>query len=745
MKRRGLAGILCVCLLLTGFTGCSVGNDGGSTEPGGAAGGKNGKGKYLEEAVKLPDNGKEEMVSLIADDSGSLELYANRTDETLIKKYTLSGGKDWKEEKADWLQTIPGSKLLKAIKGEDKKRYALVELKDNSMHVIKETDPSKGEEIKLPDFEDQQNKKKFYDFGTDLYVLEDGSIVLAGAEEVRVYKQEDGSLLRKFPLTRNSTDETVPMDVNGMNLLLRNENGTGFDIFQAAQKKKAASIKGKDRMEAVKAFLEDENDVFYLNSRGISHMQPEGSIAETVMDGSGMMMNSPSATIRDALKTGESEYYILYENSGGSFSLARYYYDKEAKQGADKTLTIYSLKENKTVRQALNVFKRENPGVNVIYNTGAGGDSSATKADSLRVLNTELLNKSGADVLILDGLPTESFIEKGILKDISGLIKPLTEGKTLSDNMVEPYTDKDGKIYGIPIRYGIPMLLGSDNKAEALESLDTLEAFIKANPDKTMFNLGAFQDFVKFLVNAYEQELYGEDGKLTEDKLIQCITLASTLAKQKNVTEPDLSEYSPEEIEKADISEWKLGDPMAYLKDKESLSAMEIRGLNDMMIPYTIMRDENIQPKSINSFYVPHGITGINSASKNTKLAEKFLETLLGGEVQGQELGDGFPCNQKANEKLLEAAPESSDDAQDGASVGISDGSGKMMFAAVMPLKSDVKQILKFAEGLNTPAATNQVILEMILEEAAIYHEGSETAEEAAQKIINKADTYLSE
>ena len=106
MKRRGLAGILCVCLLLTGFTGCSGGNDGGSTEPGGAAGGKNGKGKYLEEALKLPGNGKEEMVSLIADDSGSLELYANLTDETLIKKYTLSGGKDWKEEKADWLQTV---------------------------------------------------------------------------------------------------------------------------------------------------------------------------------------------------------------------------------------------------------------------------------------------------------------------------------------------------------------------------------------------------------------------------------------------------------------------------------------------------------------------------------------------------------------------------------------------------------------------------------------------------------------
>lgn len=38
--------------------------------------------------------------------------------------------------------------------------------------------------------------------------------------------------------------------------------------------------------------------------------------------------------------------------------------------------------------------------------------------DTIRALNTELLGGKGADVLILDGLPVESYQEKGILLDI---------------------------------------------------------------------------------------------------------------------------------------------------------------------------------------------------------------------------------------------------------------------------------------------------------------------------------------
>lgn len=43
--------------------------------------------------------------------------------------------------------------------------------------------------------------------------------------------------------------------------------------------------------------------------------------------------------------------------------------------------------------------------------------------DVIRALNTELLNGKGADVLILDGLPMETYKNKGILADLSSLFE----------------------------------------------------------------------------------------------------------------------------------------------------------------------------------------------------------------------------------------------------------------------------------------------------------------------------------
>lgn len=45
--------------------------------------------------------------------------------------------------------------------------------------------------------------------------------------------------------------------------------------------------------------------------------------------------------------------------------------------------------------------------------TSAG---STTVSDTIRALNTELLGGNGADLLVLDGLPAESYIKRGFLR-----------------------------------------------------------------------------------------------------------------------------------------------------------------------------------------------------------------------------------------------------------------------------------------------------------------------------------------
>ena len=74
------------------------------------------------------------------------------------------------------------------------------------------------------------------------------------------------------------------------------------------------------------------------------------------------------------------------------------------------------------MRQAASMFQLAHPDVRVELIDGQTEAGSTTVSDTIRALNTELLSGNGADVLVLDGLPADAYIEKGemCIRDRSG-------------------------------------------------------------------------------------------------------------------------------------------------------------------------------------------------------------------------------------------------------------------------------------------------------------------------------------
>ena len=72
--------------------------------------------------------------------------------------------------------------------------------------------------------------------------------------------------------------------------------------------------------------------------------------------------------------------------------------------------------------------------------------SVSTVSDALKKLNTEIMAGNGPDIICLDGIDTEPYIEKGILEDISDVIKDYDKNNLILSNVIDAYTDK-GKIY----------------------------------------------------------------------------------------------------------------------------------------------------------------------------------------------------------------------------------------------------------------------------------------------------------
>ena len=65
-------------------------------------------------------------------------------------------------------------------------------------------------------------------------------------------------------------------------------------------------------------------------------------------------------------------------------------------------------------------------------------------------------------MLVLDGLPVESYIEKGVLEDLGDMITPMAESGELYPNIAENFTGSDGSVYQFPVRVGIPVIYGNE-------------------------------------------------------------------------------------------------------------------------------------------------------------------------------------------------------------------------------------------------------------------------------------------
>lgn len=169
----------------------------------------------------------------------------------------------------------------------------------------------------------------------------------------------------------------------------------------------------------------DENGTYYIATKnGISVYQENGSIGEQIYDGSrgslGEIENS--LVMRNFMADGDQNLYGVYENyQTNTFHICRYYYDAELSTKTEKTLSVYGLYESRMAEAAVRAFEKEHPEVDVDYQYALGQGADGNPADYIDALNTSLLNKEGADVLLLDDLPVDSYIEKGILEDMTDL------------------------------------------------------------------------------------------------------------------------------------------------------------------------------------------------------------------------------------------------------------------------------------------------------------------------------------
>ena len=247
------------------------------------------------------------------------------------------------------------------------------------------------------------------------------------------------------------------------------------------------------------------------------------------------------------------ESFCCWFDQGGQSMLIRYDHNPE---GAiePEVLTVWSLEPIDLIRTAVVEWNHTHASPIFRYVTAAEEleGTNLTQEDYMTRLNLELLNNQGPDVMILDGLNVEKYMD---------FMVPLDSLNTAGvyENILERFT-VSGKLMALPAR-AVPYLLG--RQTEGTQQIQSLTQFadmvttatdVLDVPNYDMIEL--YYDYVNgaapYYVNNYNQvfrlwypawaDAIWEDGKLNKDVFIEFLTQTTRLVDHYTLGEPGVHE-----------------------------------------------------------------------------------------------------------------------------------------------------------------------------------------------------------
>lgn len=316
----------------------------------------------------------------------------------------------------------------------------------------------------------------------------------------------------------------------------------------------------------VMALGDRENEqILYMGCRtGLYRYIWGGSVIEQIADGQMTALGDTQRSPRALQVLDNGAFRVMFS---GNY-MVEMYYDETLPARPAKELTVYSLEENGWIRYAGQLFQKEHPDVLVRYETGMDGDNAVSREDALRNLNTRLLAGDVPDVIVMDQMDIEQYADKGVLRELDGILQPYLDDGILYQNIVEGMrmTEKN-KIYSVPMMVYLPLWLGEKMYLDGENSLEDIVAGMEKARQKhpegailyTLYPKDVLLQTMPVCLPAWT----GEDGSLDVEKLtayyqavrrmweIDCAGFddAGRETWQKN----NMEWYAPEDMDMADI------------------------------------------------------------------------------------------------------------------------------------------------------------------------------------------------
>ena len=550
-----------------------------------------------------------------------------------------------------------------------------------------------------------------------------------------------------------------------------------------------------------------KDKLYYYTSLGLYEYDMKTEKVKQLVDAAISSFGDSEMSITSFVEKGNGEFLTTFtdwSNAESGTSIINYAYDENIPSVPENQLVIYSLLENYSIRQAVSSYAKEHPDTYVKYEIGLTYGDGATQSDALKTLNTEIMAGNGPDVIILDGLSAESYIEKGLLEDISDVINPLVEDGTIFKNIAEAYT-VDGKIYQFPTNFKFPILFGNKEDIANIQGLDSLVELTKklsTQTEKRVFsNYFDAKGLVYSLYYLYGNDWLNDDDTINEEALTNFFNKAKEMyvalqeneasyakfmedkyANSENIDDnfgvdsdvtidEDFEEGSDEEFTEEDYEEmYGIYDLQYYLnpsiyadmflfEDTSSLAYGGIDGADGYSSLITAMLnrpelDYKVLTRGDESIFTGTNIIGVNAKGKNKEEAKEIVKQLLSDKIQKQLYGNGLPVNKKTlagqfSMEQYEGYEPEFDEATNHyvsyTSMWADELGNEKEIKVLLANEEDVNKLISNIEGLNKGTTINSVLLMEVAKQFEAFAQDGISLDEAINEVIDNLDLYLSE
>ena len=752
---------------------------------------------FIEEQYKFEESiFPWDMVKL---DDNSIGIIGESVDGEVVKYVSKDYGESWKKDKINLINTTNKELVVNSMiylnNGNIMISYSIMkpmieiedEIKDKSEKEIEEffeqcyRNSEKKyvlvnknniiEEIDINLEKSNEDLDNLYEC-KEIRVSSNGDffILIGDAKKIIQIDQETYKEKNTFEID-NSISEFI---VTGDSLIIHSEEEIiEYDISSGEEKNNLEFLKNnfiENNLNFSLIKTNDENKLYYHNVEGLFSYDLNNKNIEKIIDGSYTIFGNEKVIVTSLIVKENGDYlgaFNKWADTGSPLAIINFKYNADMTKINNEKITIYSLVEKDSIRQAVSNYNSNNTETFLKYEVGLDFKNSSTEVDAIKKLNAEISSGNGPDIIILDGLNYEAYVEKGILEDISSIT---SKNNKLFSNIIEEYTIND-KIYTFPVSIKYPILVGPRDKIQKIDNFDSFVEVVKEVSNNTnrpiMEKSYNEKEFICSLYNAYGNDWIVDGNTIDKDNLSNFFKKSKELyiaiEKQNNEYYRKNGEFIQEDTEIGEKDEENYFDIEYYLNSPLFIEAFQMKDppvfmygcLNniwDYSSLITILYQNNeidykILNKEAGGVFSSNLLMGINSKSENKEKAKKILEKFISTDINNSNMFSGYNTNKEYISKQLNKYLDYVEPIYDEkiSHYAIQDDNKENEYIMVFPNDDDINSLINEIEGIKKTAIVDKRIILEVAKVFENYVKDEYSLNEGIDIIVDNLELYLAE